>query len=136
MLTISLRDFQLKPTEYLNKLPLTLTRYGKPITIVNTYKESVDTSNEVGQNEKKISTVSPKIEIEEKPLYKQKNGWCQNHFGKGEEYVLTHAKYYDHDDNLILDKWICDDCFINLVDEEKTVGGKLEFELINNKWGE
>jgi hypothetical protein len=37
MLTISLRQFQLKPSKYLSQLPLTLTVYGKPVATVNTY---------------------------------------------------------------------------------------------------
>lgn len=32
---VSLRDFQLKPTVYLDKLPIELTRYGKVIAQVN-----------------------------------------------------------------------------------------------------
>ena len=32
---VSLRDFQLKPTAYLDKLPIELTRYGKVIAQVN-----------------------------------------------------------------------------------------------------
>ncbi len=31
---ISLRNFQLKPTMHINKLPLILTRYNKPIAII------------------------------------------------------------------------------------------------------
>lgn len=37
MITIPLRQFQLKASEYLTKLPVTLTVYGKPVAIVNTF---------------------------------------------------------------------------------------------------
>lgn len=120
MLTLSLREFRLKAGHYMGKLPLTLTVYGKPVATVNTL----------------TSTIPKNTETERKPLYKEKNGWCQNHFEKGVEYALTHARYYDNEDVLILDKWVCDDCFINLVNKETTVGGKLELELTNNEWGE
>lgn len=34
MKKVSLRNFQLKPSNYLNDLPVTLTRYGKKVAVV------------------------------------------------------------------------------------------------------
>lgn len=34
MKSVSLRDFQLKPTEYLSQLPIKLTRYNKTIAYI------------------------------------------------------------------------------------------------------
>jgi len=38
---VALRDFQLKASKYIDKLPIILTRYGKPIAIVISPIEAV-----------------------------------------------------------------------------------------------
>jgi hypothetical protein len=42
MLKVSVRDFQLNAKEYLNKLPITLTRYNKDIAVLKSASDIVD----------------------------------------------------------------------------------------------
>ena len=42
MRKVSLRNFQLKPSDYLAKLPIALTRYGKVIAVLNNPSDVVD----------------------------------------------------------------------------------------------
>jgi hypothetical protein len=70
MKTISLRAFQLHPTDYIKDLPITLTRYGKAICIVS----SVNTilTPHIKPKEKTYYIPTPPIEAEllRKPVVK------------------------------------------------------------------
>src|SRR4030065_474544 len=84
VIKISVRQFQLEASKYLDKLPLTLTVYGKPVAIVNTFSESVDTiTPENHESVIQTSTTPTNIEPEIDDY-----GWCQVHFEKGVDYLL------------------------------------------------
>lgn len=81
MKTISLRDFQLKPTQYLNELPLVLTKFRKPILIVNKFKESVNKEEvkllEVSQNENGTPQNLENLEIYKSMKAEKDEDWGQ-----------------------------------------------------------
>lgn len=100
MLIISLRQFQLKANFYLKQLPLTLTVYGKPVAIVNTFSDSVNTSSDNlmgGEIPQKISTMPGTTP-------KNKEGWCELHFERGVKYPLQLVTWEDENGNPIINK--------------------------------
>jgi hypothetical protein len=54
MKTIAIRDFQLKAHSHIKDLPITLTRYGKPIAVIEAYKPTVNTVKPI--NESTVNT--------------------------------------------------------------------------------
>jgi len=110
MLTLSVRQFQLKASEYLKKLPLTLTVYGKPVAIVNTFE---DVRQDVRQEEfiEETSTAPKKTTQSKGELY----GWCQMHFEKGASYPLTKVTWEDENGvPMIKEKLVCPSCLTQL----------------------
>jgi len=61
MLKVSLRDFQLKPSKYLDKLPILLTRYDKTMGVLKraSDKEVEDTDSE--NFLQKIEPILPRV---------------------------------------------------------------------------
>lgn len=109
MKTISLREFQLHPTDYLTE-PVVLTRYNKRVVVVfpadyadvllETPKENVLTDvltdREVGEKES--------VEI---------TGWCQLHFEKGKGFPLKEITWEDENGVVIIDKKLaCPSCIL------------------------
>lgn len=137
MITVSLREFQHNSKELLKKLPLTLTIYGKPVAIVDTYKESVDTSVDTmsdnstmpikieGENSEKIITDSysatfQATNIPVKSSLKE-NRWCELHFEKGVKYDCRKITWEDeHGNPIIKEKWACPKCIESY--ENKGIG--------------
>lgn len=106
MNTISLRQFQLKAKYFLDKLPLTLTVYGKPVAIVNTFVNTFKES---------VNTMSDNLNgggITEKNLVNNKeNRWCQLHFEKGVQYDCKLITWEDENGNAVIkEKWACPKC--------------------------
>lgn len=112
---VSLRKFQLKPSEYLKNLPITLTVYGKPVAIVNTFQESVNTNQEsVSTSVNTIITPQiPSVFFEEEPtkMSDPTMGFCEYHFEKGKTYARLLVSYEDENGNLIVEKkLLCPNC--------------------------
>lgn len=113
MKTISLRQFQLKPSLYLLELPLTLTVYGKPVAIVNTF---------TGEIEKSVNTTLDGIEVETYtasygstniPVKSttRENRWCDCHFEKGVKYDCLLISWEDENGVSVVDKkFACPKC--------------------------
>lgn len=79
---ISLRDFQLKPTSFLSKLPLQLTRYGFPIAEIFPIQAQKDkiSVNTPPLKVKSVNTPSVKINpTKEKPLRLNSFQLCPKH---------------------------------------------------------
>lgn len=103
MLTLPLRSFQLKPTDYLDKLPVLLTRYGVPLATVQPYRlgEEEEDKPKLGEKKKSVNTVV---------------GWCQGHFEKGRDYELTKVTYLDENGSeVVKGKWLCPRCIQSLL---------------------
>lgn len=112
MIIISLRDFQIKPSVYINNLPITLTRFGKPIAVVSNIEDI--NSPAIAQApivttpvEKKVENFVPEDALPSKPIV----GWCQQHYEPKVNYDLTLINYEDENANLIVDKkYVCPKC--------------------------
>lgn len=122
MLTLSVRQFQLKASEYLKQLPITLTVYGKPVAIVNTLDKSVNVSS------LSVNTKSDNLNGGEKEKRREKEtdkgywndignvgqvsrGWCELHFEKGVEYDRAFITWEDENGNPVVEKkWACPKC--------------------------
>ena len=104
MVTISLREFQLKPSKYVNNLPIGLTRYGRVIAI--------------------LSFPGKEEAIEEGPS-RANMGFCENHYQKGVEYPLKMVSLEDSSGELLWTKRICPHCIKRLEGDIKRYGGKL-----------
>jgi hypothetical protein len=107
MLTLPVRQFQLKASQYLKQLPITLTVYGVPVAIVNTFDEGVNTKAEtvsIPENSASISSTPSTPEVED-------FGFCQVHFEKGAEYILQLITWEDENGNPLIDKKLaCPKC--------------------------
>lgn len=73
MKRITLRNFQLKPTKYLEDLPIMLTRYGKDIAIVK--KPQPDNSDNFIDRVDKVTKTEVKIP---KPKYEPTIKLCSH----------------------------------------------------------
>lgn len=122
MREISLREFQLKANNYLNNLPITLTRYGKPVAIVNTFNGSVNTSvDEFRKLEEEVEKEVGKLENSEEKLV-----WCELHFEKGKTYPCKLISWEDENGTVIIDKKLaCPTC---LAKYENMGRGKVIYE--------
>lgn len=127
MLKIPLRTFQLKPTEYIDKLPIILTRRNTPIATVNSYSPTVNTT----VNTQASTVNTPKETIWEDRDFNQveakvSQGWCQGHFEKG----VSHKRYLismeDSSGTVkIENKWYCRACLDKIIELVNTEGGRI-----------
>lgn len=102
MRKVSLRDFQLKPKDYLNDLPIAITRYNNTIALL-TDPETI------GGPEPYNDT--PKENLKEEW---SKMGFCEEHFERGVTYNLKRAEYENPNGDITYDKFVCDNCLDNL----------------------
>lgn len=116
MLTISVRDFQLKASYYLNRLPVVLTKRGKPIATINGYVNSKDENVNSSVNNETGNAVAQRI------------GWCQEHFERGVEYPLTKIEYRDENESLVFKGDVCPSCLADFKRLEKEKGALIIYE--------
>jgi len=113
MKEVSLREFQLKASQYLDKLPIILTRYNKPVAFV--IKPTVDTN--VSTPQKSVVTSQESVNT--------RYGYCEQHFEKGVQYQLTQVRFTDSNGDSE-EKWVCPSCLKSMERFAKEKGGKVE----------
>jgi len=114
MKKVSLRDFQLRPSDYLDKLPIVLTRYGKEVAVVHP-RETIE----------EITRAAEEIASE---VFGTRRGFCKGHFEKGVEYDLKKVAYEDVNGAEAEPKWLCPDCIKKMEGEVKRNGGRIIYK--------